>query len=161
MVIVYCGHRRPRLISGALDSTRRFTAPLLTDQEVRQHALAYVRKQYGQDWVPDKGVALADPPGMFFWVKRSDGTDYTGTPSPFFIYRDAGTCVPVEQNTVSRSFFDIYGRGARATDAMRVFMDREHPDHAQVCAPVIVESLRLAGAPGPASTSRKPWWRFW
>ena len=65
---------------------------MLSDQNILQIADAHASKQYWEgEWVARKAAEIPDPPGLFYIVVHSSGTEFYGAPSPFFIAREDGT----------------------------------------------------------------------
>ena len=117
---------------------------MLTDDQITAAAEAHVRTWYGDDWEPGASVTLTDPNGVFFRCQRRDGEDFTGMPSPFFVFRDTGRVINLGHvPDLTLAEIEVLRENRAASLALA---DPTNPDHAATMAPYI----RRAIAQGPA-----------
>jgi hypothetical protein len=117
---------------------------VLTDNEILAIAEAHVRTWYGGDWRPSASVVLSDPDGVFFRCERIDGVEYTGMPTPFFVFRDTARLINLGYVPYLTAAEMSVLEKDRAT--FQALLDPTHPGHAAAMAPYI----RRAIAQGPA-----------
>jgi len=118
---------------------------VLTDDEITAAAEAHVRTWYGDDWKPGASVLLSDPDGVFFRCQHHDGVEYTGMPTPFFIFRDTGCVLNLGHvPELTEAEIEALKKNPAAFQALD---DPSHPDHAATMAPYIQRAIVQGPAP--------------
>jgi hypothetical protein len=118
---------------------------VLTDNEILAIAEAHVRAWYGDAWKPSASVVLSDPDGVFFRCERTDGIEYTGMPTPFFVFRDTARLLNLGHVP------ELTSAEMKALEedpaTFRALADPTHPGHAAAMVPYIQRAIAQGPAP--------------
>jgi len=118
---------------------------VLTDDEITAAAEAHVRTWYGDDWKPGASVLLSDPDGVFFRCQHHDGVEYTGMPTPFFIFRDTGSVLNLRHvPELTQAEMKSLEKNLATSQELH---DPSHPGHAAAIAPYIQRAIAQGPAP--------------